>query len=290
MTTSDDLRKRMLAHQRAEITEHMIYRRLAAAVKSPANARILQDIAADELKHYQVLKTLTGRDVSPSRFKVWWHYLVSRILGLTFGLKWMERGENAALRGYQGLPGAPAAVQDIIGDETRHESELLQLLDEERLRYAGAVVLGLNDALVELTGSLAGLTFALRNTRLVALSGLIVGSAAAISMAASGYLAAKAEKAGKHPLKSALYTGAAYVATVVLLVLPYLILANPYWCLAWTLAAAVLIIAAFNYYIAVARDEAFHRLFLEMAGLSLAVAALSFGIGHLLRAALGVEV
>ena len=42
-----------------------------------------------------------------------------------------------------------------------NESALLQLLDEEKLRYTGSIVLGLNDVLVELTGALAGLTLAL---------------------------------------------------------------------------------------------------------------------------------
>ena len=46
------------------------------------------------------------------------------------------------------------------------------MLDEERLRYIGSVVLGLNDALIELTGALAGLTLALQNTQLNLLLGL----------------------------------------------------------------------------------------------------------------------
>ena len=49
----------------------------------------------------------------------------------------------------------------MLGDERRHEEELYGMLDEERLHYVGAMVLGLNDALVELTGAIAGVTFAL---------------------------------------------------------------------------------------------------------------------------------
>jgi VIT1/CCC1 family predicted Fe2+/Mn2+ transporter len=47
-------------------------------------------------------------------------------------------------------------------DENQHESALLQLLDEEQLRYTGSMVLDLNDAQVELTGALAGLTLSLK--------------------------------------------------------------------------------------------------------------------------------
>lgn len=59
---------------------------------------------------------------------------------------------------------------------------------------------------------------------------------------------------------------------------------------ACTLAAAVLIIAFFNYYISVAKDLPFRRRFLEMAGLSLAVAGLSFVIAVLIRTLFGVDV
>ena len=49
------------------------------------------------------------------------------------------------------------SAKEIVEDEDKHEQELIDLIDEERLRYVGSIVLGLNDALVELTGALAGL-------------------------------------------------------------------------------------------------------------------------------------
>jgi VIT1/CCC1 family predicted Fe2+/Mn2+ transporter len=57
-----------------------------------------------------------------------------------------------------------------------------------------------------------------------------------------------------------------------------------------TLIAAIGIIALFNYYIAIASDERFRKRFLEMAGLSFGVAALSFVVGFLVRSVLGVDV
>ena len=59
------------------------------------------------------------------------------------------------------------------------------------------MVLGLNDALVEFTGALAGYTFALQNTLLVAMTGLITGVAASLSMATSEYLSTKSEENAK---------------------------------------------------------------------------------------------
>ena len=70
----------------------------------------------------------------------------------------------------------------------------------------------------------------------------------------------------------------------------YLLLEDYYVSLGCTLGAAVLIIAFFNYYISVAQGAKFRRRFLEMIGLSFGVAGLSFGIGFVLRAMLGVDV
>ena len=100
------------------------------------------------------------------------------------------------------------------------------------------MVLGLNDALVELTGALAGLMLALQNVKLISLSGLITGIAASLSIAASEYLSTRSEDIGKHPVSAAIYIGIAYIITVTLLILPYLLLTNYYL----DLATAVIII------------------------------------------------
>jgi len=290
MNDTTSLLERLLIFQKNEITEHHIYSRLAASTKSIENKKILQSIAVDELRHYRVWEKHTGKSIRPSWLKVFAYYWLGKLFGLTFAIKLMERGEAETQEMYELLHGVIDGAEHIIHDENEHEKALIGLLDEERLQYMGSIVLGLNDALVELTGSLAGLTLALRNTRLVALSGLIVGIAAALSMAASEYLSTKAEKSKRIPLRSSIYTGLAYIATVLVLIAPYLIFADSFVSLALTLIAAVLIIAGFNYYISVAKDESFARQFGEMVVISLTVAAVSFGLGHLLRLFFGVEI
>jgi VIT1/CCC1 family predicted Fe2+/Mn2+ transporter len=109
-------------------------------------------------------------------------------------------------------------------------------------------------------------------------------------MAASEYLSTKSEQSGEKALKSALYTGFSYLITVVLLIAPYLIFADYLFCLAVTLCLAILIILFFTYYISVAKGYSFKHRFLEMAGLSMGVAVLSFGIGILIRHTLGIEI
>ncbi|MDL2218719.1 hypothetical protein LJC04_00010 [Ruminococcaceae bacterium OttesenSCG-928-O06] len=149
----------------------------------------------------------------------------------------------------------------------------------------------MNDALVELTGTLAGLTFAMANSRLVALSGIITGVSATFSMAASNYLAERADGNPK-ALKSSVYTGVAYLVTVVCLVLPYLLFPPHMYvaALATMLAVVILIILFFNYYISVAKSLPFLRRFGEMAAISLGVALVSFVIGLLVKRFLGIDI
>lgn len=154
----------------------------------------------------------------------------------------------------------------------------------------GSVVLGLNDALVEFTGALAGFTLALSDSKLIALTGSITGIAAALSMASSEYLSTKSEgEKDKHPVKAAIYTGIAYIITVVALVTPFILISNVIIALCIMLLMALLIIALFNYYYSVARGESFRKRFTEMAILSFSVAAISFLIGYALKTVTGIE-
>jgi vacuolar iron transporter family protein len=290
MQLSERVERQLLKFQQTEITEHHIYKRLARKVTPLENAQIIEQIAEDELRHYNGWKKYTNQDVAPRWLMVWFYYWVSVIFGFTFGIKLMERGEEAAQENYASVvPEIPEAVR-FQHEENVHEERLIGMLDEERLQYAGSVVLGLNDALVELTGALAGLTLALQNVKLIALSGLITGIAASMSMAASEYLSTRSEETTKQPVRAAIYTGVAYIITVTLLVMPYLLFQNYILDLVITLTTAVIIIAVFNYYISVAKGESFRERFLEMAGLSLGVAAFSFVIGYFIRTWLGIDV
>jgi VIT1/CCC1 family predicted Fe2+/Mn2+ transporter len=164
------------------------------------------------------------------------------------------------------------------------------MIDEEALNYMGSVVLGLNDALVELSGAMAGFTFAIQKSRTIALLGLITGIAATFSMAASEFLSQRQEGPVNVALKSSLYTGIAYVGTVILLVLPYLIIYNPFINLGVMMLIAIIIIVIFNFYISVAKELPFKKRFAEMALISISVAVISFGVGWLVRTFLGLEI
>jgi VIT1/CCC1 family predicted Fe2+/Mn2+ transporter len=288
------VKKAIHSAQRNEITEHLIYRKLSHSIRDANNQQVLDRIGKEELEHYDFWKKLTQEDVQASRWQVWKYFLISKILGITFGIKLMERGEKQAQIVYDEIAGhVPEAKEKIMGlvrSEEDHERQLIELIDEERLRYVGSVVLGLNDALVELTGVLAGLTLAFRETRLIAMAGLITGIAASLSMAASEYLSTKAEGEGRNPIRATIYTGFSYIVTVLFLVFPFFLFRNVYLSLALTLWNGIVVIFIFTFYVSVAKGIPFRRRFVEMASISLGIAAISFGIGFVIKRFLNVDV
>ena len=276
--------------QQNELTESVIYQKIAAFAKGEENKQTLLRLSQEEHAHYEIWKKYTGEELKPEKGKVLKYTLLARILGFTFAVKLMEKGEENAQNEYEYLAAEVEESIQIRQQEEEHEAALLEMLDEERLQYVGSMVLGLNDALVELTGSLAGFVFALQNTRLIALSGLIVGISATFSMASSEFLAARSE-GRSDALKSCSYTGIAYLITVIALVAPYLIFPTTQFipALLCMLLVVILIIAGFTYYTSVAQDEPFKSRFLEMATISISVAVLSFIVGILAKQFLGID-
>lgn len=278
----------LLKFQINEITESCIYSQLAKIQKKEHNRTVLTELAADELRHYNILKKYTGQSPKPDKVKIRKYFWTARLLGLTYGIKLMEKGEVHAQNAYRDW-NENEDLQKMATEEEVHETKLIGLIDEEGLNYMGSVVLGLNDALVEFTGALAGYTFALQEPKLVALTGSITGIAAALSMAASEYLSTRTENDGKNAIKASIYTGIAYIITVVLLISPFALLQNVYLALGICLLSALLIIGVFNYYYSVVKTESFKRRFAEMAIISMGIAAISFGIGYALRVFTGIE-
>lgn len=280
-------RRQLLKIQRNEITEYHIYSRLAQRIDDPHNQHILRTIAADERRHYGMLKTVSRQDVTPRTLTIHWYLFFSAVFGLTFSLKLMERGEELAVALYRKSTAPP--FKRMLIDEQRHEKQLLAMLKEERIAYASSIVLGLNDALVELTAALAGLTLALGNGPLIALIGLITGIAASLSMGSSEYLSSREEaKKEKHPAKAAVYTATAYFITVLLLIAPYFFLQDVFLALPVMIGTAIVIIAFYTFYISVAKNLPFRTKFLEMVAISLSVAGISFAIGWMIRIYIGV--
>jgi len=295
----DKIKSQLIRAQKNEITEHVIYNKLAEIEKDKNNKKALRKISEEELEHYRFWKKYTGKEVKPDSLNVLKYLLISRLFGITFGIKLMESGEKKAQVNYNAIAKKIQGAKAIEKDEEKHEQQLIKMIDEERLRYASSMVLGLNDALVELSGALAGLTFAIQNSQIIATTGLITGIAAALSMASSEYLSTKTEEADakrgknekkKDPIKAATYTGAIYLITVFFLILPYLLISNLYMALAIMLAIVLIVIFVFTFYISVAKDLAFWKRFIETASVSFAIAGISFGIGAIVRTLWGIQI
>jgi VIT1/CCC1 family predicted Fe2+/Mn2+ transporter len=279
----------ILKAQREEITQYHIYKFLSEHTNNPQEKKILTQISNEELSHYNYWKTLTKQELPHYPFKLFRYKLLSKIFGSTFTLRSLENEEKSMLVKFSSITKQYPSSKKIIYASEKHEDKLIHLINEERLNYLGAIVLGINDALVELTGALAGFTFALKNPNLIAITGLITGIAASLSMAASEYLSAKSEN-NKKARTAAVYTGIAYVITVLFLILPYFIIENIYFALFLMLFNAILVILIFTYYLSVAKNFSFKQKFLEMAVISIGVAFISFIFGFIINHFFGIPV
>lgn len=291
MAYSADIQKILLRIQQSEMTEAAAYHAMADAIKDEHNREALTRVADEIASQAKALETYTNKQLAADERKVKRYARMARIFGFTFAAKLMDRRKIKFVNHSKKLLSEMPEVEKMQADEQKRDDELFALLNEKRLTYVGAMILGMNDAIVEITGTLAGLTLAMQNTRLIALSGLITGVAATLSMAASEYLAERSDGKGD-AAKSGLMTGGAYFITVVILLLPYLILDDKMYLLAMgiMLVLVVLILAGFNFYTSVARDVSFGKNFGQMCAISLGVAALSFVLGYAVRTFLGVDV
>lgn len=290
-TLSPSMHKRILQFQREEIESRILYEYLAGRQKNETNKDVFLQIAKAEHEHYETLKSYTGQNIAPNRFRITFYKILTWILGYTFTIKFFEQMEKFGINKLRSITKIIPEARKIISEEKEHKKSLIVMIDEERLHYVGSVVLGLNDALVGLTGAIVGLTFALENTKLVALSAIIMGLSATMSMTASNYLAERADGNTK-AVQSGLATGLAYLITLTLLVLPYLLVPSHMYITALIImfAVAALVIFSFNYYTSVAQDLPFMRRFGEMAVISSSVTVLSFVIGLAAKALLGIDV
>jgi len=283
--------KKALKQQQNEIDDFTIYSMLSISDKSEANQVIFRKIAKEEQGHYTYLKTYTHQELQPRRYVVLFYLLLSKIVGISFTLKFLEKREEGAKAFYQELIKIDSKAKEIYEQEIHHEIELIDMLHDKKLLYAGAIVLGMNDALVELTGTLSGIALAFDKSVVVGVTGLIMGIAASLSMAGSAYLESK-ENVGDdvNPLTYSLYTGISYIVTTAILVAPFFMFAKISIAMMWMFGAALLTILLYNFYISVAKDLSFWKRVREMSFITFGVALISFGIGYVVKHYFGIEI
>lgn len=148
-----------------------------------------------------------------------------------------------------------------------------------------AIILGMHDAIVSLTGLIAGLSFAFADANIIIVSCIISSITAALSMGAANYLATKS-KDTEIALKYAFYTGGAYIITCIFLILPFFMFDERITCLTATVFMAILIIFVFNK--CCYRGKIFYRRFLEMFSICTVVSIVAFFIGEIASQIFGI--
>ena len=276
----------MVRAQQMEITEHHLYSKLAQSPKEQRNRDALAQISQREFEHYQLWKEVTGVEIDPSPTELSLYYWMARLFGTIFMMKLRD---FFIWRTYTSLESVVPEAVRVAKHEMLRAKALRSAIDDERLRYMSAIVMGLNDAIVEITGAIAGFTFALQRTNLIALAGLITGIAGALSMASSEYLEKQSESEARNPVKAAGYTGGVYLLTAVILVAPYIWSSSYFIALVGMLLLAFIIIVFFSFYSTFLFDQKFRSRFPQMLAMSFGVALMSFLIGSLLRIALNVN-
>jgi VIT1/CCC1 family predicted Fe2+/Mn2+ transporter len=291
-----------IAHEQArmELFAHELYQALADRAPQDMNRQTLAELATHERGHVDFWKgvaEIPESKIPRQRLKHRLLLAASRLLGIAFIIRWLERGEEQAIATYKQLltdgvltADQAASVERILREEELHEQTLETQLTDERKLYLGAAVLGLNDALVELTGALTGLVSSIANPKLIGFAGLVVGTSASMAMAASNFLSVDIGDVSElHPPKAAAYTGITSLIVTLAMVAPFFFVSNRLIALVITWLVAVAVIAGFSYYSSVMQSTSFKRRFGIMLALGLGVALISFGIGRALGSILGIR-
>ena len=279
-----------------EYRDYLVYRLLAEREDDEGHRRILEKLASDELRHYEFWRRLAGDGCRASlgRLEAGLILAARRLLGLTFTLKLLERGEQETIREYREmLDLVPEEYREelerIIQDEVDHEEKLMASIEESRVKYIGFVALGLADAIVEITGVHAGFLGYSATTLVAGVAGLVVGFSATISMASAAYIQAK-EVEGRDPLTSALVTGLAYMAAVIALAVPYFLTDSMKLAFTASILVGLAVVAGFTFYSTVVGGRSFLREYLETAGLMMGTAFGAYFFGVFLRDLFGVPI
>ncbi len=287
-TLGHDLEKLAAKSARDEHTDGAVYQMLSRHEKNPAFKKALESLASGEQSHYEFWKQYTREtQFKINRLKVYLTLLFRVALGLTFTMKFLERHEDAVHQRYRSmLENIPASdkarFEAMLEEEEHQEAFIMGEIHEGRVKYMSFIVLGLADAVVEISGIHAGSLGIYNRTELAGLAGVIAGMAASIAMASAAYAQAKQGFEGSAKW-SAIYTGVSYMFTAIFLALPYFLTGSMFMALGFSLFVGVVLVAMMTYYDTVISARKFRRQFAEIAGIIFAASLILFIAGTLIR-------
>lgn len=294
-TLSTELARLAAESAQDEYADRAVYLALSRRERNPEFKQALETIAEGEKSHFEFWKTYAP-DVKGSSRKLRTGVIVvlRLILGLTFTLKLLERHEGKLHKRYAIIaesipPSDKARFQEMMESEENQEDLLIGKIKENRVKYMSFIVLGLADAVVEISGIHAGSLGIYGETKLAGLAGIIAGMAASIAMASAAYAQAKQGFEGSAKW-SAIYTGVSYMFTAVFLAAPYFLLTSMAGALGTSLVIGVFLVAGMTFYNTVISARPFKRQFGEIAGIILAASLALFIVGTVVGQYLGIRI
>ena len=185
-TLNPELVKLAAESAQDEYADRSVYLALARREKNPVFKKALENIGNGEQSHYEFWKNYAPDvKVSAKRLRMYVIVLLRLILGLTFTLKLLERHEGKLHERYKKLaeyiPQSDMAhFQAMMESEESQEDLLIGEIKENRVKYMSFIVLGLADAVVEISGIHAGSLGIYGRTELAGLAGIILAASLAL--------------------------------------------------------------------------------------------------------------
>lgn len=278
--------------QKSTITNYAVYLQLAKYSSNKKDEKHFTDLSSEEKKQYLFWKKYTKIVMEPNYFLVNIFMLLGKIFGFSFTLKLLANNTEKTQVLYQKIIHEIPETKDVLKDKEKYKDLLKEVIKNDQLEYVGSIVLGLSNSLVELTGALTGLALALQNARLVAVAGLITGTAASLFITLSEYSTGRYENknAGRNPVTSSLYLGGIYIFSVFVLLFPYFIFPRLYIALGFSLLFTVAIMLLFTLYISITQNIPFKKQAFQIFTTSFGIAIITFTIGYIVRKVLHIEI
>jgi Uncharacterized membrane protein len=281
-------------YYRDEYIDYKVYSYLAKLERNKERKAILEKFAKLEYEHFLFWKSMIKKRERGSldKLKISLIILFKYIFGLIFTIKLMERNEKRVIEEYKRILNqfdgeAKIKLESIIKDEIEHENFWINQIKDNTTKYLGFIVLGMADAIIEITGVHAGFLGVTTSTIIAGIAGLVVGVSASIAMASAAYLQSK-QSESLNPKISAIYTGVFYILTAVVLAIPYFLTHNMFFAFFSSLAVAITLIGFFNFYSSIIFERNFYKEFLTSSVLILVTATISFIFGELLGNLFGI--
>jgi VIT1/CCC1 family predicted Fe2+/Mn2+ transporter len=257
---------------------------------------VFEELSKTEYQHYEFWRKFSPSpaETKVSEVKVREVMLIEALLGATFAIKFLQRHEKSTHERYrsvaQFVPEQDRqAFERILRDEEEHDRRLAEQVPSTVLRYMSFIVLGLADAIVEISGIHAGSLGIYSSTKLTGLAGVVAGAAASMSMASAAFAQAKQGFEGSAKI-SAMATGLSYFASAIFLAMPYFLTSNPVYAMGASLTVAFAVLTFASYYNSVISGANFRRDLAELAGTMFGASVALLLLGEGIRMYFGISI